>query len=132
MSRRSSDILLALACALALTLVLAVLVPATTTPEHVKGITFSNPHSWPAGVEAGGQNKGGWVGIGAVDATGSRTFEEVLDQGPVWVFRFSYAGIDGGELAVPRAVLERSGWEVTVPDEFADRLRAAGMRPSAQ
>ncbi|MDQ3569191.1 MAG: hypothetical protein M3396_00910 [Actinomycetota bacterium] len=129
--RRRSDILVVLTGALVLVGVVAVLVPATKTAGHVASITITNPHRWPAGVEAAAENRQGWVGIGAVDASGTRAFEEVLDQGRVWVFRFSYAGVDGGELVVSRAELEGSQWKVTVPDEFANRLGAAGLGPSA-
>jgi hypothetical protein len=54
----------------------------------------------------------------------------VIDQGEQWVFRFTYGGVDGGELVVPRTELEASGWKVTVPQQFAERMRAAGVGPS--
>lgn len=131
MRRRGSDILVVLAGTLTLVLVLAVLVSATETPGHIESITITNPHQWSAGVEAAGEDRKGWVGIGVVDATATQTFGKILDQGRVWAFRFSYAGVGGGELVVPRADLQRSGWKITLPDEFAERMRAAGVGPSA-
>ena len=37
--------------------------------------------------------------------------------------------VDGGELVVSRADLEREAWKVSVPDEFEARIRAAGVVP---
>lgn len=130
--RRRGDILLVLAGVLTLVVVVAVFLPAAGTPGHIENITVTNPHEWPANVEAAGENRQGWVGMGAVDATGTRAFEEILDQERLWVFRFSYAGVDAGELMISRADLQRSGWRITVPDEFANRLGAAGVGPSAR
>ncbi len=127
-----SDVLLVLAGALLLVVVVAVLVPEGRTPGHIESITITNPHQWPASVEAAGGDRQGWTAIGAVDAAGTQAFGELLDQGRVWVFRFSYAGVDAGELVISRADLEGSGWRITVPAEFADRLRAACIGLSAR
>ena len=128
--RRRSGVLVVLTGVVVAVAAVAVLVPATKTPEHISSITIANPHGWPAGVQVAGANRQGWVGIGVIDGAATRTFEEILDQGRVWVFRFSYAGVDGGELVVSRADLEREAWKVSVPDEFEARIRAAGVVPS--
>lgn len=130
-ARRRRGVLSALAACVGFVVVLAMLLWATRTPGHVPSITIENPHQWSSAVEAAGESRPGWLGIGAVDATATKTFGEVLDQGPIWVFRFSYAGVDGGELAVSRADLQRGGWKVTIPSEFAERMRAAGLPASA-
>ena len=72
----------------------------------------------------------GLIGLATVGRERTRAVEEVIDQGPSWIFRFSYGGVDGGELAMSRAELERARWTITVPEEFAARMRAAGLGPS--
>jgi hypothetical protein len=109
---------------------LAFLLPASRTPSYVDEVTVANPHQWDVGVEVSGAERDGWLGMGTVDRTASHGFQQVIDQGQQWVFRFSYAGVDGGELVVPRSELEASGWKVTVPEQFAERMRAAGVGPS--
>ena len=46
-----------------------------------------------------------------------------LDQDDTWIFRFAYGGKEA-ELHIGRRQLEQSDWHVTVPDEFAERLRS--------
>jgi hypothetical protein len=103
---------------------------ASRLPSYVDNVTVANPHQWDVGVEVAGAERDGWLGLGSVDRTASHEFQQVIDQGQQWVFRFSYAGVDGGELVVPRSELEASGWKVTVPEQFAERMRAAGVGPS--
>ena len=131
-ARRRSDILGPLAAGIGLLLAVGFLPPAMEAPPHVERITIHNPHEWSAAVEASGASRRGWVGIGEVDKKATLDFGEVLDQGPVWVFRFSYAGVDGGEMKVYRTDLRRSGWKVTVPDEFANRMQGARLGPSTR
>ena len=108
----------------------AFLLAEARTPSYVAALTVVNPHQWDVGVEVTGAQRDGWLGMGTVDRTASHGFAQVIDQGKHWVFRFSYAGVDGGELVVPRSELEASGWKVTVPEHFAERMRAAGVGPS--
>jgi len=110
--------------------IVALLLPGSRLPSYVDAITVVNPHQWDAEAEATGTERDGWLGMGMVDRNASRRFEQVIDQGEQWVFRFTYGGVDGGELVVPRTELEASGWKVTVPQQFAERMRAAGVGPS--
>lgn len=129
-SKRSwSLVALALAGAAAIAL-MSLVFAASRLPSYVDNVTVANPHQWDVGVEVSGAERDGWLGMGTVDRTGSYAFQQVIDQGQEWVFRFSYAGVDGGELVVPRSELEASGWKVTVPEQFAERMRTAGVGPS--
>lgn len=76
--------------------IMAIVGPAIRTPSHVDQITIDNPHTVP----------------------------EVLDQGDTWIFRFTYAG-QSAENQVGRDQLDQDEWQVIVPDQLADRLRAA-------
>ena len=120
---------LAIAAAVVVAMV-ALLWPGGRLPSYVDAITVVNPHQWDAEADVTGAGRDGWFGMGSVERTDSHTFEQVIDQGEQWVFRFTYGGVDGGELVVPRTELEASGWKVTVPEQFAERMRAAGVGPS--
>ena len=72
--------------------VLLVAVPALRLPAHVDEVTIDNPHEWPASVEVTDQDRDGWVGVGTVGREIEHGFLEVVDQGEIWIFRFSYAG----------------------------------------
>ncbi len=129
---RKGGALAVVAVVVALAFVLLVMMPALESPAHVGHVTVDNPHEWAVSVEVAGEKRDSWVGLGTVDRQSSHTFEEVLDQGPRWRFRFSYGGADGGELTISREELERGGWKLTVPDTFPDRMRAAGLSPSGR
>lgn len=112
--------------------ILILLLPALRLPAFVDAVTISNPHQWNAEVDADGPDRSRWIGLGTVPREGSITIHGVIDQGTEWVFRFAYGGSDGGELVVSRVELERNGWKITIPDDFAQRMRAAGIGPSVR
>jgi hypothetical protein len=100
-------------------------------PPVVARVTIENPTAYQIVVEVGSPGRKGVLDLGAVRRAGNQTHEQVVDQGAAWVFRFSYAGYDGGKLMVSRAQLSRDGWRITVPAEVGERLRTAGLAPSA-
>lgn len=120
------DIILLVVTAVTLGLVFWLVAPALEVPAQVDRITIENQHPWPAHLEVNEPGDDGWLGIGTVDQDDDKTVQSVSDHGDRWVFRFSYAG-QRSELHVTRAQLERDDWHVTVPDDFARRLRDAGQ-----
>jgi hypothetical protein len=107
------------------------LTPILRSPPSVDAVTISNPHPWHVEVEVGPPDGSRWIGLGHVGREQTRTFGGVLDAGGQWVFHFAYVGIESVSVTVPRVELERAAWTVRVPDEFAARLRAAGVSPTA-
>ena len=130
-ARRSGTALLLVGAGVVVAFSALALMSAVDSPARVSRVTIDNPHEWAATVEVAGVGSGdGWLGLGMVGRQTRQAFEEVLDQGSQWRFRFSYAGTDGGELTLSRSELERRGWNLAVPDTFRDRMRAAGLTPS--
>ncbi|MDQ3575022.1 MAG: hypothetical protein M3404_08905, partial [Actinomycetota bacterium] len=127
---RSWSLLSLVIAGVAVVAVLVLVSSGSRLPSYVDDVTVVNPHQWDVGVDVTGAERQGWLVLGTVDRGASHAFEHVIDQGEQWVFRFSYGGVDGGELVVPRADLESSGWKVSVPEQFAERMQAAGMSPS--
>ena len=129
-SRKSWSLLSVAMAGTAVVAVLALVSSGSRLPSYVDDITVVTPHQWDVVVDVTGTEREGWLVMGTVDRGSSHAFEHVIDQGQQWVFRFSYGGVDGGELVLPRTELETGGWKVSVPEQFAERMRAAGMSPS--
>jgi len=127
-TRRRDDRILAAATAVWLAVVVLLVVPALRLPPDVDRIAIENPHAWPVHVEVSDADAGadGWLGVGTVDTDHENRFHSVVDQGDVWVFRFSYAG-HHTELRVTRRELAADHWRLTVPDDFARQMGAAGL-----
>jgi hypothetical protein len=110
---------------------LLLIMPALRLPASVDMVTISNPHPWDVEVELGRPDGSRWIGLGRVGRESTSTFQSVIDPGDQWVLRFSYGGIHQGEVAVRRAEVKQAGWKLTIPDEFAERMRGAGETPTA-
>ena len=110
----------------------AVVHPALAVPSHVDHVVVENPHPWTVAVEARAAGTGGWVLVTTVPRGDAVRVDEVLDQGDRWELRFRSAGHPAGSVVVDRTALEEAGWRVAVPDAVADRLREAGLPPSAR
>jgi hypothetical protein len=91
----------------------------------------ANPGVYHVNVEVADARRRAWLDLGTASRERTKSVEQVSDQGPRWVFRFSYGGIEAGEVVVARSELQAAGWKLTVPDEAIDRLRRAGLAPSA-
>lgn len=117
---------------LTLVLALAAIVPATRLldlPPFIERITVMNPTVYDIGIEVTGRDRDGWVAVGTARRESTSVFEAILDQGDVWIFRFSAQGRDGGELRVPRHQLEADAWTVAIPEEVGRKLAEQGAPP---
>lgn len=105
---------------------------ATRTPAFLDQVTIENPDVHNLEIDVGDTDRDGWLGLGTATRGASRTFQSVIDQGDTWVFRFRYAGVDGGEVVMSRDDLRGSRWRVRVPEKVGVRLTQAGLGPSGQ
>jgi hypothetical protein len=122
-------VLVVLAVAVAVLLALARIdVGESTTYRR---LTVNNPSPYIVNIEVTGVERDRWLDLGSFRRETRRAVEEVADQGREWVFRFSYGGVDAGELVISRDRLARDGWSITVPPAVAERLRNAGVGESA-
>lgn len=130
-SPATSGLMDAVLLGLALLAMVGLTTPALRGARHVDQVTVDNPGAWAVSVallDADGRPR---LYLGPVGAASERTFDQVLDQGDEWVFRFSYAGVEAEAHRAGRQ-LEADQWRVTVPAEMAERLRAAGAPESAR
>ena len=103
----------------------------TALPPRVDRLTMVNPHPYQLNVGVSDARGESQLLVGVVRRNRTAAYEEVIDQGPTWRFRFSYAGVEAGDLVVTRATLQQDRWRVTVPDLVAQRLEDEGLEPSA-
>jgi hypothetical protein len=113
--------------------VLAVLIvaPSLAPASYVARLAIDNPTAFDVNVDVASGEGGGWFPLGTLDREKESVLEEVVDPGSTWVFRFSYAGVQAGELTVSRSELQGAGWQLAVPPGVSERLRAAGLGASA-
>ncbi|MDQ4097772.1 MAG: hypothetical protein M3144_07900 [Actinomycetota bacterium] len=129
--QRGGTVIGAILCAAVAVGVVAEVAPALRYPPHLARLTVANPSVYHVNVEVTDSRRRSWLDLGTAGRERSKTVEELADQGPRWVFRFSYGGIPAGEVVVDRSDLATAGWRLAVPEEAIDRLRAAGFPPSA-
>ena len=96
-------------------------------PTVVEEVSVANPSEFDLHVEvSGGDGREGWLSITTVDSRSTSVAHDVIDQGELWVFRFSAQGRIGGERRIARADLRQAQWSLEVPVEVVDRLRQSG------
>jgi len=98
-------------------------------PAFVDQVTIVDPTVFDVDVDVSGTD-GRLLDLKYVSAGETAVVREVIDQGDVWMFHFSYGGTDAGALRVERATLAQDDWTVEIPQEVEDRLEAAGHEPS--
>ena len=101
-------------------------------PSFVDELTVANGTVYRFNVSVSGSEDGNVIQLGALGRSDEHRFQQVIDQGDVWVFHFDYGGADGGSLTVPRAQLEAGGWTLDIPASAEQRLADSGMAPSAE
>lgn len=99
-------------------------------PAFVERIAIVNASPYDIGVEVTDADRDGWTSVTTAGSGATSFGLEVVDQGPVWIFRFRSQGRDGGELRTTRDELRDRRWSVEVPAEVSDRLRRAGVSPT--
>ena len=105
---------------------------AVGDPRTYRQLTVYNPTPYIVNVDVSGGERDGWLDVGSFRRERTRTVEELADQGRQWVFRFSYGGVETGEVTVSRDQLARDGWRITVPSAVGESLRQAGLPESAR
>jgi hypothetical protein len=130
--RSRGDVAAAVVAGVAGIALLLFVMPSLRLPSYVDAISVSNPHVWHVEIDVGRPDGSRWIGLGRVGREETQTFQSVIDPGDEWMFRFEYGGIGRGDVVVNRTELERAGWKLTVPEEFAERMRAAGESPSGE
>ncbi len=114
--------------------VLAVLIvaPSLSPGSFVSRLRIDNPTPFAVNVDVSDGDGTTRFQLGTVGRETEGLLEEVADPGAMWVFRFTYAGVDAGEMRVSRSELRGAGWQFAIPAEVGQRLTAAGFSASAR
>jgi hypothetical protein len=99
-------------------------------PQFVPRVTFVNPSPYTIEMQVSDADRDGWTVLGPIEANGTSSVEQIIDQGDAWVFRTQAQGVSGGEFTSSRSALERSNWRVTIPSSVIDRLRDQNISAS--
>ena len=92
-------------------------------PATVDRVTIRNGTEYDLDVDAAASDHDGWTAVGIAPARSDGSFEQIIDHGGEWVFRFTGQGRDGGEVQITRDELEANDWVLTVPPSVADQIR---------
>ena len=118
------------AAAVLLALALGPLAGLFYSPSFVPRVTFVNTTAYDISIDATGAERDGWLLVGTAQKNSTTVVEGTIDQGDVWIFRFSGQGQQVGEVKMTRDELEQAKWTVQIPDSIGAALRAAGAPPS--
>jgi hypothetical protein len=102
---------------------------ACSDVSFIDEVTIVNDTEYPAHVDVTDGTGDAWMGLTSVDPQSTKTVEEVIDQGEMWVFRFDYVGKSQEEVKVSRRELEQDGWTIDVPSSFEQGLRDLDVLP---
>ncbi len=115
---------------IALGLALLVLVTRAFTPGHfVPRVHVQNDSPYAIDLSVATPARDGWTPVGTAQPGRITTFEDVYDQGGTWIFRFELLS-QRSEVTMTRADLRRANWNIKVPAQLVDKLRAIGVPPS--
>ena len=109
--------------------IVALLVGGCSNVAFVDEITFVNATEYPAQIDVSDGSRQRWLGLTTADPDQETNVREVIDQGPVWVFRFDYGGKYDEELEISGEELVRADWTIEVPQSFGDELDRLGVDP---
>ncbi len=96
-------------------------------PRFVSQVSLVNPSAYALDVQVAGADRDGWMLLGTATPNTVSVVAQVVDQGDTWVFRVGAQGVGGGDFAISRADLVRSGWRVTIPAAVIARLQAQSI-----
>ena len=96
------------------------------SPAMIDRLTVENPTRYDISIDATDHRRRGWIVLGTAHRDTTSTFEQIVDQGDQWIFRFSAQGEDGGELQVSRQQLQRDRWRIRIPTEVGEQLMVTG------
>jgi hypothetical protein len=117
-----------LACLLSITLLFA----ACDDVSYVERLVLVNPTDYNVLVDAKGGDGASWLPLGIANRNAETVKEELIDMGPTWVFRFSYAGEQLSQDPISRRDLVRRRWRYEIPERVGQSLKEKGYAPSYQ
>jgi hypothetical protein len=128
--RRRSDLPLVAVVAVIAVAILVFVTSQLHEPDRLERLTLVNPTDYGVNVAVAPSAGAGVFELGWVWEHAERDIPDAPDVGDTWIIRFSYAGIDAGEIETTREVLAGDGWRLTIPPSVAERLAAAGVPPA--
>jgi hypothetical protein len=104
---------------------------AMATPSLVDEVTVVNNSDYGVDVAVRESDDEGRLLLGRALPGAATARQDVVDVGDRWIFSFTRAGVEGGEVELSRDQLAQAGWRVTVPETVAATFVQSGLRPYA-
>jgi hypothetical protein len=100
-------------------------------PTFIDRFSVENRSGYDIRIDVAGDDGSGSMPLGVAAQRCTTVFDLVIDQGPTWRIRFHSQGVDGGEVTVTRADLQRANWTFQIPDSVETELtrRQAPLPP---
>jgi hypothetical protein len=114
-SRRIAIVAAGLVASLA---ILAGLLALVRRPDFVDRVTIDNRSGFALEVDVAPGPHDAIMPLGVVDSRSSQEFDDVVDQGDVWVVHLADPGEGAKALRFSRSQLEQAHWRVVVPAGF--------------
>lgn len=102
---------------------------AVRGPATVDHITIDNASEYDIHIDVRPPGASARLPVGVADQHCATSFEDVIDQGSVWVIDFRAQDHDGGRLTIDRAQLQRDHWTIHIPDAVVEAFRDGVVPP---
>jgi hypothetical protein len=103
---------------------------ACSNVSFIERISIVNGTDYSADVDVSDGRGNGWLGLAVAEPHSTTRIGEVIDQGPIWVFRFDYVGKYHQELKISRKQLRMQHWSVRIPITYGRHLNDLGFAPT--
>lgn len=95
-------------------------------PRRVEHITIVNPTSYRLTITASTPGSSSYTQVGIIGPSTTRTFDNVIDRGQVWVLDLQAQGAHAGSIRVSRDVLTGTT-PFTIPFDINQQLQDDGI-----
>ncbi len=92
-------------------------------PTFVRKVTLVNESGLDLDIAVRGRNASGWLDLGSVGPRSSLAVSEVVDQGELWIVRFTHRHAVYGELRVARTQLRSAHWRIVITADAIESLQ---------
>ncbi len=116
-------VLLALAAAFLAARAAPALLRPLSLPAFVSKITVVNESDVDLDIAVRGRDASGWLDLGSVGPRSSLAVSEVVDQGELWIVRFTHRDEVYGELQVARTQLKSNRGRIVITAHAIESLQ---------
>ncbi len=92
-------------------------------PTFVSEVTLVNESDLDLEIAVRGRNASGWLDLGSVGPRSNLAVSEVVDQGELWIVRFTHRQVVYGEMRVAKTQLRSAHWRIVLTANAIESLQ---------